>query len=174
MGSSKPTSMNRAAVSPIAEDGVGIDQAGGHNRYFTWWSDGNGIVEEGLTVQPHDMITATVTQNNGMYTFNVVDSTHPQTGFPVGPVNCPGCAATSAEWVVQAVPHGTGFYKLTNFGHWPISQANWQTTTSASGNIAALPHVAIFMERPVPKVLVQPLALQAGGSAFINWWKHGN
>jgi hypothetical protein len=165
MGNTTP-GMDRAAVHPIAADGVGIDQAGGVNTYFTWWTLGNGAVNEvGMLVKVGDHVTATVHQSSNSYTFTVIDHTNPGNSFQVGPMMCAACAATSAEWTVARVFNGTGYYRLPNFGGWPVTGATW-SISGTSGNIAALPHVRIKMVNQLNKVLVEPEALTGGGSDF--------
>jgi hypothetical protein len=174
--STHSTARASAAVHPIGMAGVGVNKGIGIKPvYYAWYQVmGNytQVSSTSLAVSKSDSVTVTVSQNNNAYTFAFTDNTTGQSYTSPMPTPCPNCVTTSAEWVVQAVPHGSGFYPLLKKGHWKVAKATWQDAGGASGNLGVLPHVAILMIRN-NQALATPSPLLNAGSQFVVSWKRG-
>ncbi len=69
--------------------------------YYTWWEMYPGAsVTVGGTVQPGDLITASVHRSGTSYTLSLTDANNPANGFSTVQ-SCTTCENDSAEWIAE-------------------------------------------------------------------------
>jgi hypothetical protein len=139
--------------------------------YYTWWEMYPGAsVTVGSTVQPGDVIAASVERRGTSYTLALRDYTNPANSFSTVQ-SCTTCTNESAEWIAERPAFPIGITPLAYFRNWtPVGAV--QTSNGAKGPISAGPNptqITMFdatQTYPLDKVS----GLTAGGSSFVAHW----
>jgi len=139
--------------------------------YYTWWEMYPGAsVTVGSTVQPGDVIAASVERRGTSYTLALRDYTNPANSFSTVQ-SCTTCTNESAEWIAERPAFPIGITPLAYFRNWtPVGAV--QTSSGAKGPISAGPNptqITMFdatQTYPLDKVS----GLIAGGSSFVAHW----
>ena len=139
--------------------------------YYTWWEMYPGAsVTVGSTVQPGDVIAASVERRATSYTLALRDYTNPANSFSTVQ-SCTTCTNESAEWIAERPAFPIGITPLAYFRNWtPVGAV--QTSSGAKGPISAGPNptqITMFdatQTYPLDKVS----GLIAGGSSFVAHW----
>jgi hypothetical protein len=139
--------------------------------YYTWWEMYPGAsVTVGSTVQPGDVIAASVERRGTSYTLALRDYTNPANSFSTVQ-SCTTCTNESAEWIAERPAFPIGITPLAYFRNWtPVGAV--QTSSGAKGPISAGPNptqITMFdatQTYPLDKVS----GLTAGGSSFVAHW----
>jgi hypothetical protein len=139
--------------------------------YYTWWEMYPGAsVTVGSTVQPGDVIAASVERSGTSYTLALRDYTNPANSFSTVQ-SCTTCTNESAEWIAERPAFPIGITPLAYFRNWtPVGAV--QTSSGAKGPISAGPNptqITMFdatQTYPLDKVS----GLIAGGSSFVAHW----
>ena len=139
--------------------------------YYTWWEMYPGAsVTVGSTVQPGDVIAASVERRGTSYTLALRDYTNPANSFSTVQ-SCTTCTNESAEWIAERPAFPIGITPLAYFRNWtPVGAV--QTSSGAKGPISAGPNptqITMFdatQTYPLDKVS----GLAAGGSSFVAHW----
>lgn len=139
--------------------------------YYTWWEMYPGAsVTVGSTVQPGDVIAASVERRSTSYTLALRDYTNPANSFSTVQ-SCTTCTNESAEWIAERPAFPIGITPLAYFRNWtPVGAV--QTSSGAKGPISAGPNptqITMFdatQTYPLDKVS----GLTAGGSSFVAHW----
>jgi hypothetical protein len=139
--------------------------------YYTWWEMYPGAsVTVGSTVQPGDVIAASVERRGTSYTLALRDYTSPANSFSTVQ-SCTTCTNESAEWIAERPAFPIGITPLAYFRNWtPVGAV--QTSSGAKGPISAGPNptqITMFdatQTYPLDKVS----GLIAGGSSFVAHW----
>jgi len=139
--------------------------------YYTWWEMFPGAsVTVGSTVQPGDVIAASVERRATSYTLALRDYTNPANSFSTVQ-SCTTCTNESAEWIAERPAFPIGITPLAYFRNWtPVGAV--QTSSGAKGPISAGPNptqITMFdatQTYPLDKVS----GLIAGGSSFVAHW----
>jgi hypothetical protein len=145
----------------------------GRAYYYTWWEMfPAGTVDVGATLQPGDLISASVTRSGINYTLAVTDYNDPSDSFSTAQTCAADtCLDTSAEWIAERPEFSIGIAPLTYFSDWGVTRAS-QTSDSVTGSIAAGPDATRITM--IDATSTYPLAiasgLSRGGSAFTAHW----
>jgi hypothetical protein len=139
--------------------------------YYTWWEMyPGGSVTVGSTVQPGDVIAASVERRGTSYTLALRDYTSPANSFSTVQ-SCTTCTNESAEWIAERPAFPIGITPLAYFRNWtPVGAV--QTSGGAKGPISSGPNptqITMFdatQTYPLDKVS----GLIAGGSSFVAHW----
>lgn len=139
--------------------------------YYTWWEMYPGAsVTVGSTVQPGDVIAASVERRGTSYTLALRDYNNPANSFSTVQ-SCTTCTNESAEWIAERPAFPIGITPLAYFRNWtPVGAV--QTSSGAKGPISAGPNptqITMFdatQTYPLDKVS----GLIAGGSSFVAHW----
>jgi hypothetical protein len=155
----------------VEQDGTVAYCFEGRAYYFTWWEMfPTGTVEVGPTLQPGDLISASVTRTGTSYTLAVTDYNDPSDSFSTVQT-CSVCENTSAEWIAERPEFPIGITPLTYFSDWGVSRAS-QTSDSVTGSIAAGPDPTriTMIDATSTYSLAIASGLSRGGSAFSAHW----
>ena len=139
--------------------------------YYTWWEMyPGGSVTVGSTVQPGDVIAASVKRSGTSYTLSLTDFNNPANSFSTVQ-SCTTCQNESAEWIAERPAFSIGITPLTFFRTWnPVGAV--QTSNGARGTIAAGPNptqITMFdATQTYPLDTVS--GLFARGSSFAAHW----
>jgi hypothetical protein len=112
----------------------------GSATYFTWYEMyPAGPVAVGMSLQPGDKITASVSRSGPSYRLSVTDSTHPADSF-ARTASCAvtTCLDTSAEWIAERPSFAIGIGPLADYASWRLTGAA-ETAGGRSGTIASFP-----------------------------------
>jgi type II secretory pathway pseudopilin PulG len=123
----------------VEQDGVLAYCFEGKPYYFSWWEMfPTGVTIVGSTVQPGDLITASVTVSGGSnYTLSLTDATRPADSFSTAQTCAPTtCQDSSAEWIVERPAFNIGVGPLSLFSPWNVLKAS-QTSGGVTGSIAS-------------------------------------
>jgi hypothetical protein len=138
--------------------------------YYTWWEMYPGeSVTVGSTVQPGDVIAASVKRSGTSYKLSLTDFNN-QANFSTVQ-SCTTCQNESAEWIAERPAFSIGITPLTFFRTWnPVGAV--QTSNGARGTIAAGPNptqITMFdATQTYPLDTVS--GLFARGSSFAAHW----
>jgi hypothetical protein len=139
--------------------------------YYTWWEMYPGeSVTVGSTVQPGDVIAASVKRSGTSYKLSLTDFNNPANSFSTVQ-SCTTCQNESAEWIAERPAFSIGITPLTFFRTWnPVGAV--QTSNGARGTIAAGPNptqITMFdATQTYPLDTVS--GLFARGSSFAAHW----
>ena len=123
----------------VKEDGTFVDCFEGGAHDYTWWEMyPGGSVTVGSTVQPGDVISASVKRSGTWYTLSLTDFNNPANSFSTVQ-SCTTCQNESAEWIAERPAFSIGITPLTFFRTWNPVRAV-QTSNGARGTIAAGPN----------------------------------
>jgi hypothetical protein len=157
----------------VEQDGTVIECEGGVPSYFTWWEmyPTNDIQVVGDTLQPGDLISASVVRSGSSYRLSITDSTHPANSFTTTQ-SCSGCANSSAEIIAEApcCTSGGGILPLSQFSLFSPYAATVKTS-SKSGVISSFTDDEITMVDSSSNVEAQPGKLGSNGKYFTVTWK---
>jgi hypothetical protein len=139
--------------------------------YYTWWElYPAGSVTVGSTVQPGDVISASVKRSGTSYTLSLRDFNNPANSFSAVQ-SCTTCENESAEWIAERPAFSIGITPLTFFRTWnPVGAV--QTSNGAKGTIAAGPNPAQITMTDATQTypLDSVSGLFARGSSFVAHW----
>ncbi len=158
--------------STVEQDGTLAYCFEGHAYYFSWWEMyPAGTVEVGPTVQPGDLISASVTRSGTSYTLALTDYNSPSNSFSTTQT-CAAetCLDTSAEWIAERPEYPIGIAPLTYFSNFTMSRAS-QTSDSDTGSIAAGPDATriTMIDATSSYALAVPSALSRGTEFTVRW-----
>jgi len=171
----------------ITSEWVGIDgwsdktveQAGtldwcfeGVPTYFTWYDMASvGTVEVGTSLQPGDVITASVSHSGNGYALFLTDTTNPANNF-TKTAKCAAtkCLDTSAEWIAERPTFATtGYAPLADFSTWNLI-AGTVIAGSTSGTISSFSPYQVDMVDSTDRYnLATPSSLTGGKSFTVTW-----
>jgi Peptidase A4 family len=139
--------------------------------YYTWWElFPGGSVTVGSTVQPGDLITASVHRSGTNYTLSLTDVNHPANSFSTVQ-SCTTCENDSAEWIAERPAFSIGITPLTFFRSWNVVGAT-QTSNGSRGSIGSGPNTTQLTM--VDATETYPLDSVSGlfghGSGFFARW----
>jgi Peptidase A4 family len=110
----------------------------GKALYFTWW---DVYPEAGVTVsttlQPGDLVTASVVRSGTAFTLSLTDTTDPSQSFSTTQT-CTYCRAQGAQWIAERPFLPEGVAPLAPF-YWRLTNAS-QTSNGVTGGITAGPN----------------------------------
>jgi hypothetical protein len=157
--------------STVEQDGTLIECYEGTPYQYSWWEmyPSNAIQIVGESVQPGDLITASVNVNGSNYLLTVLDNTNPANDISTTQ-SCSDCDNGSAEWIAEAPSGSNGIYPLTDFGTWTLTNSTVDEG-SASGVISTFPYDELIMIDSSGNVEAQPGPLTSGGSSFSDTWE---
>jgi hypothetical protein len=155
----------------VEQDGTLIECYDGTPYQYSWWEmyPSNAIQVVGESVQPGDLITASVNVDGSNYLLTVLDNQNPGNDISTWQ-SCSDCDNDSAEWIAEAPSGGSGIYPLTDFGTWTLTNSTVDEG-SASGVISTFPYDEIVMIDTSGNVEAQPGSLTSGGSSFSDTWE---
>jgi hypothetical protein len=155
----------------VEQDGTLIECYDGTPYQYSWWEmyPSNAIQVVGESVQPGDLITASVNVDGSNYLLTVLDNQNPGNDISTWQ-GCSDCDNDSAEWIAEAPSGGSGIYPLTDFGTWTLTNSTVDEG-SASGVISTFPYDEIVMIDTSGNVEAQPGSLTSGGSSFSDTWE---
>lgn len=139
--------------------------------YYSWWEMFPGAsVTFGSTVQPGDVISASVKRSGTSYTLSLTDFNNQANSFSTVQ-SCTTCTNESAEWIAERPAFPIGITPLTFFRSWnPVGAV--QTSNGAKGTIAAGPNptqITMF-DATQTYPLDSVSGLIARGSSFVARW----
>jgi hypothetical protein len=157
----------------VEQDGTVIECEGGVPSYFTWWEmyPTNDIQVVGDTLEPGDVISASVVRSGTSYKLSVTDSTHPANSFSTTQ-GCSDCANNSAEIIAEApcCTSSGGILPLSHFSLFTEYAASVKTA-SKSGTISSFADDEITMVDASGNIEAQPGQLRSSGKYFNVTWK---
>lgn len=155
----------------VEQDGTLIECYEGTPYQYSWWEmyPSNAIQIVGESVQPGDLITASVNANGSDYLLTVLDNTKPANDISTTQ-SCSDCDNGSAEWIAEAPSGSNGIYPLTDFGTWTLTNSTVDEG-SAPGVISTFPYDELIMIDSSGNVEAQPGPLTSGGSSFSDTWE---
>jgi Peptidase A4 family len=139
--------------------------------YFTWWEMFPGAsVTVGSTVQPGDLISASVKRSGTNYTLTLVDSTTPGNSFSTVQ-SCTTCENDSAEWIAERPAFPIGVTPLSFFRSWNMTRGS-QTSNGVRGSIGSGPSPTqiTMIDATATYPLDTVSGLLRGGSRFLARW----
>jgi Peptidase A4 family len=139
--------------------------------YFTWWEMFPGAsVTVGSTVQPGDLISASVKRSGTSYTLTLVDFTTPGNSFSTVQ-SCTTCENESAEWIAERPAFPIGITPLSFFRSWNVTRAS-QTSNGVRGSIGSGPSPTqiLMFDATATYQLDTVSGLLRGGSSFRARW----
>jgi Peptidase A4 family len=139
--------------------------------YFSWWEMFPGAsVTVGSTVQPGDLISASVKRSGTNYTLTLIDFTTPGNSFSTVQ-SCTTCENDSAEWIAERPAFAIGITPLSFFRSWNLMRAS-QTSNGVRGSIGSGPSPTqiLMFDATGTYQLDQVSGLLRGGSSFRVRW----
>jgi len=140
--------------------------------YFTWYEMyPNGTIEVGKSLQPGDVITASVTRSSSSYTLKLTDATDTANSFTKKKTcSTKTCLDTSAEWICERPSFAIGMAPLADYGTWTLTNGT-ETASGKSGTIGSYSsvHELEMVDATDSYVLSTPTAL-AGNNSFSTTW----
>lgn len=145
----------------------------GQAYYYTWWElfPGSSITV-GSTVQPGDLISASVSRSGTSYTLSLTDSTTPGNSFSTTQTCAANvCLDQSAEWVAERPAFPIGITPLSYFNDWAPFNAS-ETANGTKGSIASGPGATsvTMVDATDTYPLDSVSALSSGGASFTANW----
>lgn len=176
------TAEQRLVATWVGLDGITdstTEQAGtfaycfeGQVTYYTWYElypAAEFVV--GSTVQPGDLISASVTVSGTSYTLTVTDHNSPANSFTTVQ-SCTSCQDSSAQWIAERSYFSTtGFSPLAVFTPWVVTNAS-ETANGVKGSIGSGPGVTeiTMVDSTGTYALDNISRLGFGGSSFSARW----
>jgi Peptidase A4 family len=155
----------------VEQDGTLAYCFEGVASYYTWWEMYPGAsVTVGSTVQPGDVITASVKRSGTSYTLSLTDFNNPANSFSTVQ-SCTTCENDSAEWIAERPAFPIGITPLTFFRTWNPTGAV-QTSDGVRGTIGRGPsptQIEMF-DATATYQLDSVSGLLARGSSFVAHW----
>jgi hypothetical protein len=142
--------------------------------YYSWWEMfPAGVVFVGSTVQPGDLIKASVTVSGGSnYTLSLTDVNHPADSLTTVQSCQPSvCQDSSADWLIERPQFSIGVSPMSTFSGWRVSKAS-QTSNGVTGTIGAGPGVTqvSMFDATSTYPLMSTTGLNRAGSEFSARW----
>ncbi len=139
--------------------------------YYTWWEMyPAALTVVGSTVQPGDLISASVRRFGTSYTLSVTDARNPANSFSTVQ-SCTTCENDSVEWIAERPAFSIGIAPLTFFRTWnPLGAV--ETANGVRGTIATGPsptQIEMF-DATGTYQLDSVSGLFARGSSFLAHW----
>ncbi len=172
-GSSFWVGIDGYTSSTVEQTGTDSDCDSGKPSYYAWYEfyPSPGITIETLSVQPGDVMQASVTYEGADFTVTITDETTQQSFSKTEAV--PSAKRNSAEWIAEDNAN-----KLTDFGTAPFGRdyTGVRGTCSVNarplaGAAATLPYHAITMADSAGTVMASPGPLSQDGSSFSVEWQ---
>jgi len=142
--------------------------------YFTWYEMyPAGLIEVGTTLEPGDVIAASVSRTGASYTLAVTDVTRRSASFSTT-ATCATtvCLDTSAEWIMERPAYAIGIAPLADYSFWALADGT-QATGGRPGPISAYPTVdQIDMQDATGTYNLTTTSGLFGGSAFSTTWNN--
>jgi hypothetical protein len=145
----------------------------GQPSYYTLWDmfPTNAVIV-GSTVQPGDLITASVTASGTNYLLSVTDATNPANSFSTTQTCLPAgtCSDSSVEWIAERPETNIGVAPLSWFD-WNLTGAS-QTSGGVKGTIASGPGTTqvTMVDVTATYPLVSTSRLSWSGDGFNARW----
>jgi Peptidase A4 family len=139
--------------------------------YFTWWEIYPAAsVTVGTSVQPGDLITASVTRSGTSYTLSITDANNPANSFSTVQ-SCSTCENESAEWIVERPAFSIGITPLSFFRFWHLTAAS-ETASGTTGSIASGPNATsiTMVDATGTYALATVTGLSPSGTSFGAHW----
>jgi hypothetical protein len=140
--------------------------------YFTWWEMFPGAsMTVGSTVQPGDLIRASVKRSGTNYTLTLIDFTTRGNSFSTVQ-SCTTCENDSAEWIAERPAFSTtGITPLSFFRSWNVTRAT-QTSGGVKGSIGSGPSPTqlTIVDSTATYPLDRVSGLRGGGFSFKARW----
>jgi hypothetical protein len=146
----------------------------GQPSYYTLWEMfPNNIVVVGSSVQPGDLITASVAMTDGTsYKLSLTDVNHPANSFSTTQTCLPAgtCPDSSVEWIAERPDTDIGISPLSDFDWNPVhvSQTSGGVTGSISSGPGATEVTMVDVTGSYPLDNVSRLS-RSGDSFNANW-----
>lgn len=168
------TGLDGWTSTTVEQDGTLAYCFEGKSYYFSWWEMfPTGVILVGETVQPGDLITASVTVSGGSnYTLSLTDATHPANSFSTAQTCAPTtCQDSSADWIIERPTFNIGVGPLSVFSSWNVLKAS-ETSGGVTGNIASGPGASqvIMVDATNTYPLVSVSGLNHAGNSFSERW----
>jgi hypothetical protein len=164
----------------VEQIGTDSDVQRGRAVYYAWYEFYPSPMYEitSLSIHPGDVISASVTYSNGVFTVSLTDQSTGKTFTTTGTVS--GAAESSAEWIAEAPSSYFGVLPLANFGtvkfgydSTSVAGTCYATLSGVSGNItsfgSAVQQITMVSRRGAVKAV--PSALSSDGTSFSVTWK---
>ena len=138
--------------------------------YFSWWEMFPGAsVTVGSTVQPGDLISASVNRSGTNYTLTLKDFNNPENSFSTVQ-SCTTCQNDSAEWIAERPAFEIGVTPLSFFRSWNVRGS--QTSNGVKGSIGSGPNATqiTMIDATASYPLDSVSGLSRGGSSFKAHW----
>jgi Peptidase A4 family len=155
----------------VEQDGTLAYCFEGQASYYTWWELYPGAsMQVGSTVQPGDLITASVKRSGTSYTLSLRDYNQPANSFSTA-ASCTTCENDSAEWIAERPAFPIGITPLSFFRTWDAAGAA-TTANGARDTIGSGPSPAqiTMVDATGTYPLDSVSGLFARGSAFRAHW----
>ena len=190
-GSWTTPSVTCSAEDQVTSDWVGLDgltdltaeQLGtiswcyeGKPVYLTWYEmypNPNGATQVGVTVQPGDKITASVTRSGTKYTLKLTDATNTANSFTTT-ATCAltTCKDTTAEWISERPTFSIGVVPQAHYNAFKITNGT-ETAGGTSGTIGSFAtNEAITMVDATGAYALGTVSPLTGGNSFSTTWKN--
>ena len=127
-------------------------------------------VTVGATVQPGDLISASVKRSGTNYTLTLNDFTTPGNSFSTVQ-SCTTCENDSAEWIAERPAFPIGVTPLSFFRSWNVTHGS-QTSNGVKGSIGSGPNATqiTMIDATATYPLDRVSGLLRGGSKFTARW----
>jgi hypothetical protein len=162
-----------ATDQTVEQDGTLAYCFEGQAYYYTWWELFPGAsATVGSTVQPGDLISASVTRSGTSYTLSLSDSTTAGNGFSTTQTCAAAtCLDQSAEWIAERPAFPIGITPLSYFSAWTPFNAS-ETANGTKGGIASGPGATsvIMVDATDTYPLDSVSGLSTGGASFAARW----
>ncbi len=159
------------STQTVEQDGTLAYCFEGVAYYYSWWEMYPGAsVTVGSTVQPGDVISASVKRSGTSYKLSLTDFNNPANSFSTVQ-SCTSCENESAEWIAERPAFPIGITPLTFFRTWnPVAAV--ETSDGARGTIGTGPSPAqiTMFDATATYPLDNVSGLFAGGSSFVAHW----
>jgi hypothetical protein len=158
----------------VEQDGTLAYCFEGTATYYTWWEMYPAVAIEavGETVQPGDVISASVKRSGTSYQLSVTDYTHQANSFSATQICAAStCLDTSAEWIQERPAFSIGIAPLADYFSWLLTGAT-ETANGRTGTISSFaPNYSVNMVDATDTYqLSAPSPLFARGAAFSTRW----
>jgi hypothetical protein len=159
------------STATVEQDGTLAYCFEGVAYYYSWYElYPAGSVTVGSTVQPGDVISASVHRSGTSYRLSLTDFSNPANSFSTVQ-SCTTCENESAEWIAERPAFPIGITPLTFFRSWnPVGAV--QTSNGAKGPISSGPNPAqiTMLDATGTYALDNVSGLYARGTSFVAHW----
>ncbi len=141
---------------------------------FTWYEMfPAGTIEVGTSLQPNDLVKASVSRTGTMYTLALTDFTRPANSFSVTSTCAAAtCLDTSAEWIAERPSFSIGIAPLADYGIWRLNGAT-ETAGGTPGTISSYPtNDKISMVDATDSYQLSTPTPLTGGNSFFTFWRN--